>query len=71
MFRKKNFCIFIALILVLSLSGTAFAASASRLRKLAGAGDAEAQFYLGVAYATGEGVKQDYKLALNWFRKAA
>ena len=70
MFRKKNFCVYIALILILSLSGTSFAASASRLRKPAGEGDAEAQYQLGLAYLKGEGVKQDYKLALNWIRKA-
>ena len=70
MFTKKNFCIYIALILILSLSGTSFAVSASRLRKPAGEGDAEAQFQLGLAYLKGDGVKKDYKLALNWIRKA-
>ena len=54
----------------MSLSGTAFAASASRLRKPAGEGGAEAQYQLGLAYINGDGVKQDYKLALNWIRKA-
>ena len=35
------------------------------------AGDAEAQFALGVAYETGQGVDQDYGEALGWYRQAA
>ena len=34
-------------------------------------GDANAQFNLGVMYANGEGVIQDYKQAVKWYRKAA
>jgi TPR repeat protein len=34
-------------------------------------GDALAQFNLGVKYANGEGVPQDYKAAVKWYRKAA
>jgi len=34
-------------------------------------GDAEAQYNLGVRYANGEGVPEDYKEAVKWFRKAA
>lgn len=34
-------------------------------------GDAMAQFYLGVCYDFGKGVKQDYKMAVYWYRKSA
>ncbi|MGU3628725.1 tetratricopeptide repeat protein [Comamonas sp. C24C] len=34
-------------------------------------GDAEAQNNLGLAYANGDGVPQDYIQAVQWFRKAA
>ena len=33
-------------------------------------GDAEAQYNLGAMYANGQGVPQDYKEALKWFRLA-
>lgn len=42
-----------------------------KLRQLAQAGDADAQFELGARYATGEGTAQDYAQAVNWFRRAA
>ena len=35
------------------------------------AGVAEAQFNLGVMYANGQGVKQDYFEAVRWFLQAA
>jgi len=41
------------------------------LRNLAEQGDPAAQFALGARYATGEGVKQDYTEAVNWFTQAA
>jgi len=41
------------------------------LEKVAIAGDAEAQFNLGVCYASGDGVTVDYAVAVKWFRKAA
>src|ERR1039458_6470539 len=34
-------------------------------------GDAGAQFNLGLMYARGDGVRQDYVEAAGWFRKAA
>ena len=34
-------------------------------------GDADAQFHLGLMYAQGDGVQQDYVEATKWFRKAA
>jgi TPR repeat protein len=41
------------------------------LTRMAEAGDALAQYNLGVIYGRGEGVEQDYALALKWYRKAA
>src|ERR687886_578075 len=42
------------------------------LKALAGnAGDAEAQAALGVMYAYGDGLPQDWSLAVEWSRKAA
>jgi hypothetical protein len=41
------------------------------LRVRAEAGDAAAQYNLGVMYATGEGVPQDYAEALLWYWLAA
>ena len=41
------------------------------LRSKANAGDAEAQFNLGVMYRVGRGVPQDYAQAVSWCRKAA
>ena len=35
------------------------------------AGDVDAQFNLGVMYANGEGVRQDYVKAREWYEKAA
>lgn len=40
-------------------------------RKAAEQGDAEAQFNLGNAYDTGEGVPKDLGKAIEWYRKAA
>ena len=39
--------------------------------KAAEQGDTEAQFNLGVMYAKGIGVPQDYAQAVQWYRKAA
>ena len=40
-------------------------------QKAAEQGNATAQYILGVAYAEGKGVEQDYKEAVKWFQKAA
>jgi Sel1 repeat-containing protein len=44
---------------------------AAYFRDRAEAGDAAAQYALGVLYAQGDGVAQDYASAASWFRKAA
>ena len=41
------------------------------LAAAANKGDAEAQYMVGLLYATGQGVSQDYKQAVAWYRKAA
>ena len=41
------------------------------LLEVAGQGDANAQFRLGVKYDFGRGVTQDNRQAVNWYRKAA
>ena len=41
------------------------------LRAVAEQGDATAQLNLGVRYANGEGVPQDYAEAVRWYRLAA
>jgi hypothetical protein len=45
--------------------------SAEALRKLADAGDADAQWRMGVRYHTGAGVPQDDKQAVQWFLRSA
>src|SRR6266404_6354279 len=45
------------------------AARADRVR--AERGDAQAQYELGVSYASGRGVARDYGEAARWYRKAA
>jgi hypothetical protein len=41
------------------------------IRRLAGQGNVTAQYALGVRYATGDEVKEDYSEAVTWFIKAA
>ena len=41
------------------------------VRKAAKAGNAEAQFRLGVMYGNGDGVALDHAAAVDWFEKAA
>ena len=40
-------------------------------RHLAEAGQPKAQYNLGLMYANGVGTKQDFKLAIKWYHKAA
>jgi hypothetical protein len=41
------------------------------LRRLAAQGNADAEYALGKLYATGDGVRQDYREAMRWFLAAA
>ncbi len=43
----------------------------AELEPIAEAGDATAQYYLGVLYDHGEGVIRNYKTAVGWYEKAA
>jgi TPR repeat protein len=49
----------------------AYAKAARLFRKAAEAGDAGAQFELGLIYDDGQDVAQDYKQAMAWYEKAA
>lgn len=57
----------LTLFLFVCFAVTAAGQSVSELLRKAEAGDAEAQFNLGVCYADG----QDYEKAAYWYRKAA
>jgi hypothetical protein len=48
-----------------------YAAAIAAFEKAAAAGDADAQFNLGVMYEAGQGVAQDHARALAWWLKAA
>jgi hypothetical protein len=50
---------------------SADAESPEAVRKLADAGDADAQWRMGVRYHTGAGVPQDDRQAVQWFLRAA
>ncbi len=41
------------------------------LLPLASRGHANAQYYMGLLFANGEGVDQDYEIAIKWYRRAA
>ena len=47
------------------------AGSVEELQQRAAQGDVQAQLQLGLLYAKGEGVRQDYAAALKWYRLAA
>jgi hypothetical protein len=60
------------LLIVLAVAACTVAAEdLEPLRKKAEAGDAAAQFSLGLRYGNGEGVPKDYAEAMKWLRKAA
>lgn len=59
------------LIAALLVHGIAFAGRIDNLKKQAEAGDASAQYQLGMAYDLGSGVKKDPVLAAQWCLKAA
>jgi len=53
------------------LSVSAIAADFNQVQREANQGDAVAQSNLGVKYYNGEGVRQDYAKAKEWYEKAA
>ena len=48
-----------------------YATALSEWRPLAEEGDAQAQLHLGLLYANGDDVQQDYTKARQWYEKAA
>ena len=64
-------CVFVTLLAVLGAGILAGQTDVEALRIKAEQGDAVAQTNLGVAYADGEGVPQNYTEALKWYRLAA
>ena len=62
---------FFVALLFLSMTAAVSAQSIAELKKQAAAGDAKAQYNLGVSYVNGEGVARDEAEAVRWFRKAA
>jgi len=63
--------ILLAAAIVTMLATKTFSADINSLQKQAEAGDAEAQSELGMIYAKGQGVTQDFSEAAKWIRKAA
>lgn len=61
----------VTLICVLGFSSFGMADEISDLTAKAEAGDVSAQYSLGMMYATGEGVTQNYQQAVYWWQKAA
>ncbi len=71
---RRHTCMLLAILAAaVLLFATAVSASdaLTDLRRQAEDGDAEAQFTLGLTYATGQGVPQDYRAAAAWIRKSA
>ena len=61
----------LVIFLLTALACPAFSEDIQTLIKDADGGNPKAQFNLGVAYYTGQGVPQDYTEAVKWYRKAA
>lgn len=56
---------------VVTLSVSAMALDAANVQRFANQGNASAQFNLGLMYDRGEGVRQDYAKAIEWYTKSA
>ncbi len=59
------------IVTAIMLCSSAFCADIDSLKKAAEQGDVRAQFNLGLVYSFGDGVPQDYKESVRWYRKAA
>ncbi len=68
---KKRFPILSLVIFLVFLTSIAFAQDFLEIKEKAARGDAQAQYHLGLMYAKGEGVKQDFSQAKLWWEKAA
>jgi uncharacterized protein len=69
---SKLFRVILLATTILSLLVTSsISADIETLRIQAEAGDADAQFGLGLSYASGSGIQKDVSEAARWYRKAA
>ena len=62
---------FLTLCLLQSASYACASEDLKTTQRMAEQGNAQAQLFLGVSYANGRGVAQDYQQSVAWFRKAA
>ena len=69
--QKKIIQTFLVFSLLMTIVGLANASDFNTVLKKAKAGDHDAQYNLGIMYAEGQGVPQDYKKAAEWFTRAA
>jgi TPR repeat protein len=70
--RSRNLFLHVVLLAVLAVQlAQGQTDDIAALKKKAEQGDASAQFNLGAMYSSGQGVPQDYKEAVIWYRKAA
>ena len=72
--KTRQFLLVIVLFVLLSaplVGADDQAASVESLQQRAAQGEAEAQLSLGLLYATGKSLPQDYAEALKWYRLAA
>ena len=67
----KQILLMIAVVALVGCGKKPAEGSFAETKAKAEAGDAEAQIDLGVMYEYGEGVEQDFKEAVKWYRKAA
>ena len=59
------------LLILISCAAAGFAAGFTETKKMAEAGDASAQYNLGLMYRHGDGVLKDSFEAVKWYRKSA
>lgn len=69
--RRLFSIVLISALIILSYSGFVLSGELETVLEKAERGNSNAQNYLGLMYAKGSGVSQDYKQAFHWFSKAA
>ena len=67
----KQILLMIALVALVGCGKKPAEWSFAETKAKAEAGDADAQYNLGLMYVLGEGVEQDFKEAVKWYQKAA
>jgi hypothetical protein len=67
----KQILLMIALVALVGCGKKPAEGSFAQTKAKAEAGDADAQYNLGAMYDFGQGVEQDFKEAVKWYRKAA